>query len=104
MDNAEKARLAARAELVDNIEKMGYPREFGSLIADSLGSEKAMQRMTGYLFSARPQSAEEIADEMLAIQSDNTRWKEKKLSEYYNGKYNEYLSEQREKYMNHEED
>lgn len=96
MNDYDKTRLEARNELVDSIEKMGYPKVFGELIADSLGSEKAMTRMTAYLFSAHPQSAEEIADEMLAIQSDNKRWRDKKLSEYYNGRYNEYLYENRQ--------
>jgi len=70
---------------------MGYPREFGAAIADNLGSEKTMSRMTGYLRQAKPASAEEIADEMLAIMEDRNRWISKKETEYYNSKYNEML-------------
>ena len=51
-----------------------------------------MHRMTGYLLSAKPRTEEEIVDEMLAIMSDRDRWIQKKEAEYYNQKYNEYLS------------
>lgn len=87
MNSKERARAEARRRLVDVIERMGHPREFGILIADSLGTEKTMRRMTGYILKARPETAEEIADEMLAIQSDRSRWVEKKTNEYYSGKY-----------------
>ena len=50
-----------------------------------------MSRMIGYLHHARPKSAEDIADEMLAIMEDRERWVQKKTSEYYNTKYNELL-------------
>ena len=50
-----------------------------------------MSRMIGYLRNAKPQSAEEIADEMLAIMEDRERWTKKKEAEYYNAKYNEML-------------
>lgn len=77
--------------LTDKIASMGYPPEFGAAIADQLRTEKAMSRMIGYLLHAKPHSAEEIADEMLAICDDRDRWQQKKESEYYNGKYNELL-------------
>lgn len=80
-----------REELVKTIVKMGHPEEFGVLIADSLRTEKTMTRMIGYLHAARPKSAEEIADEMLAILSDRDRWVQKKEAKYYNRKYNELL-------------
>lgn len=80
-----------RSELVKTIAGMGHPKEFGELIADSLGTEKTMSRMIGYLREAKPRSAEEIADEMLAICDDRKRWIQKKELEYYNGKYNELL-------------
>ena len=52
-------------ELIKAIVRMGYPEEFGRLVADNLRTEKTMSRMLGYLRQARPTSAEEIADEML---------------------------------------
>ena len=77
--------------LIQTIVRMGYPEEFGKAIAKNLGSEKMMRRMTAYLCSAKPRSAEEIADEMLAIMEDRERWIKKKTTEYYNRKYNEFL-------------
>jgi hypothetical protein len=47
--------------------------------------------MIGYLRHARPRSAEEIADEMLAIMEDRERWIQKKSAQFYNSKYNEIL-------------
>ena len=74
----EKYRKKLSEELIGLIEKMGYPRESGEAVAKQLGTEKAMSRMIGYLISAKPGSAEEIADEMLAICSDRDRWRKKK--------------------------
>jgi hypothetical protein len=82
----------ARKELIDAIVCMGYPEEFGEMIARNLGSEKMMRRMTAYLFSAKPRTAEEIADEMLALMSDRERWIAKKESERANARYNEFLN------------
>lgn len=84
-------REDAYNNLIRTITRMGYPEEFGIAIARNLGSEKMMTRMTAYLDHARPRSAEEIADEMLAIMEDRDRWIKKKEAEYYNSKYNEML-------------
>ena len=78
-------------ELIQTITSMGYPESFGIAIADNLRTEKTMSRMIGYLRHAKPRSAEEIADEMLAIIDDRERWIQKKEAEYYNRKYNELL-------------
>ena len=78
-------------DLVRTIVRMGYPKEFGIVIADNLRTEKTMSRMIGYLNQANPRRANEIADEMLAIMEDRERWIRKKTAEYYNGKYNELL-------------
>lgn len=70
---------------------MGYPKEFGIAIANNLRTEKTMSRMIGYLRNAKPRSAEEIADEMLAIMGDRERWIKKKEAEQANARYNELL-------------
>jgi hypothetical protein len=88
-DADERERLAR--ELVDTLVRMGYPEEFGHAIVQNLRTEKTMSRMIGYLRHAKPRSAEEIADEMLAIMEDRKRWVQKKEAEYYNSKYNEML-------------
>ena len=91
--SAPESWKAACRELIETIVRMGYPEEFGKAIARNLGSEKTMRRMTAYLFSAKPRSAEEIADEMLAIMSDRERWIQKKKAEQANARYNEILNE-----------
>jgi len=85
----ERGRISQ--ELVNIVVRMGYPKEFGIAIANNLRTEKTMSRMIGYLRNAKPRSAEEIADEMLAIMEDRERWTKKKEAEYYNAKYNEML-------------
>ena len=82
-------REKIRGELIRQIYRLGHPTEFGALIADSLGTEKTMERMSAYLARTGSQSAEQIADEMLAIISDRDRWVEKKKNEYYNQKYSQ---------------
>ncbi len=37
-------------QIVKLVEEKGYPGELGALAADSLGSEKAMTRMIGWLY------------------------------------------------------
>lgn len=91
MGKETDSRETAYDHLIQTITRMGYPEEFGAAIARNLGSEKMMNRMTAYLHHARPRSAEEIADEMLAIMEDRDRWIKKKEAEYYNSKYNEML-------------
>lgn len=79
-------------ELIQAVAMRGYPAQFGKDIAKNLGSEKAMNRMISYLNKANPRSAEDIADEMLAIMEDRKRWREKKELEYYNSRYNDILN------------
>ena len=89
--SAPESWKEAYRELIGAIARMGYPEEFGKIIAKNLGSEKTMRRMTAYLYSAKPRTAEEIADEMLAIMSDRERWIAKKEAEAANARYNELL-------------
>lgn len=84
-------REKIREQLIRTVVRMGYPEEFGMVIAENLRTEKTMSRMIGYLKSAKPSSPEEIADEMLAIMEERERWIQKKEAEYYNQKYNELL-------------
>jgi hypothetical protein len=84
-------RAELRLELIKQIVHMGYPEAFAAEIAKQLGTEKTMDRMIRYLHLAKPRSAEEIADEMMAICEDRARWQKKKAAEYYNVRYNELL-------------
>lgn len=80
-----------RDELVSAIIRLGFPKELGLQIAKQLGSPKAMCRMLSYLYNVQPKSAELIVDEMLAICSDVDNWRNKKVAEEANAKYNEIL-------------
>lgn len=91
--SAPESWKSAYRDLIETIVHMGYPEEFGKAIAKNLGSEKTMRRMTADLYSAKPRSAEEIADEMLAIMSDRERWIRKKEAEEANARYNQLLYE-----------
>ena len=82
-----------RRNLILTITRMGYPESLGEAVAANLRTEKTMSRMTSYLRLAKPRSAEEIVDEMLAIMDDRDRWIQKKTAQYYNEKYNELLYE-----------
>lgn len=78
-------------ELVQSVERLGFPAELGEAIAKHLGSPKSMERMISYLDYVKPRSAELIVDEMLAIRSEIDAWKDKKASEEANARYNEML-------------
>lgn len=96
-DDTERQRKeAARAALVAAIEDLGYPAEFGEVIAHELGGEKSMRRMTAYLRGADPHSPEEIADEMLAILEQRNRWVEQKISERANASITSFYNRPRE--------
>lgn len=77
--------------LVRMMERLGFPTEFGEVIAESLGTEKQMERMIAWLGLMRPTTPEMVADEMLAIKAEFERYREKKVAEYCNSKYNEIM-------------
>ena len=83
----------ARNELAAAVVSLGFPEEFGDLLAKELGSPKAIERMTSWLYHVRPRSVEMIVDEMLAICSDIDRWHKKKMSEEANARINTILEE-----------
>ncbi|MBR1674081.1 MAG: hypothetical protein IJ703_03880 [Eubacterium sp.] len=84
--------LESRDALVASIKQLGFPEELGYEIAKQLGSPKAMRRMQAYLYNVRPESAELIVDEMLAILTDIDAWRTKKESLEANARYNEVLN------------
>ena len=53
----------AKADLCREVQALGFPAEFGDLIARELGSPRSMHRMAAYLRCARPHSVEMIVDE-----------------------------------------
>lgn len=82
-------------ELIAAIVEMGYPEEFGLVLAGELRSDNAIRRMTGYLRNSEFQSPEEIADEMLAICEQRDRWIERKKSEWAEARMTEFYNRPR---------
>ena len=89
-------RAALRQRVIDAIDALGFGRQFGALIADELRTEYALRRMLGYLKQAKPRRAEDVADELVAIDADRSRLAEKKLAERSNAAYHAYLWNRRE--------
>jgi len=91
MMNQRKIWARSRDDLVASLKALGFPEEFGVMMAKQLGSPKAIDRMTAYLDYEKPHNIQIIVDEMLAIRSEIEAWKEKKASEEANARYNEIL-------------
>lgn len=52
--STEQSRREAHDELVRAVAQLGWPEEFGEVMAAELGSENAMRRMATYLRRAEP--------------------------------------------------
>ncbi len=91
MTDKQKEWVQAETQLINAIKELGFPEELGSAIAGQLGGTKAMQRMLGYLYSVKPDNAELIVDEMLAICSDIDTWHKKKDAQEANAAYTDWL-------------
>ena len=83
----------AKSDLCREILSLGFPREFGDLLAKELGSPRAINRMSSYLRCAKPHSVEMIVDEMLAIAAEAQTWRERKESQQAQASYTAYLYE-----------
>ncbi|MCR5685553.1 MAG: hypothetical protein K6G81_09080 [Lachnospiraceae bacterium] len=97
MTDKQREWAMTRDKLAEAVEQLGFPRKLGEEIAVQLGGIKAMERMLAYLQYVKPDSAELIVDEMLAIKSDIDRWRDKKASEEANARYTEYLENRRKR-------
>ena len=85
-------RNKAKNELMEALTSLGFPERLGEEICKNLGSPKAIRRMTSYLIYVKPKTAELVVDEMLAICSEISAWKDKKASEEANASYNDWLN------------
>lgn len=92
MTDNRRLWVRTKAELVSNIKRLGFPSELSEQLAKMLGSPKAMERMISYLHYVKPDKAELIVDEALAICSDIDRWRDKKAAEEANARYNDMLN------------
>ena len=93
----------ARDRLAGTIKFLGFPEEFADLLAKQLGSPKAIDRMTDWLYHVRPRSVEMVVDEMLAICSDIEAWKKKKESQEAQWGYTRWLNSET-RWKNEEEE
>lgn len=82
----------SRNQLAKAAASLGYPEELADLLAKQLGSPKAIDRMTSWLYQARPGSLEMIIDEMLAIRSEIDAWREKKENQEAQAGYTAWLN------------
>ena len=92
MTQNQRIWAQARDRLFAEVCALGYPEEFADLLAGQLKSPKAIDRMTAYLYQARPGSIETIVDEMLAITSEIEAWREKKESQEAQAGYSAWLN------------
>ena len=78
----------ARDRLVADVTGIGFSAELAELMARQLGSPRAIDRMTSYVYQARPRTEEMLVDEMLAICAEIETWREKKESQEAQARYN----------------
>ena len=88
MPDGREQWVQSRDELLRALKSLGFPEELGHAIAKHLGSPKAIDRMTKYLYNVKPRTAELVVDEMLSIRSEIDAWRERKASREANQAYN----------------
>ena len=89
-DQVEKAYEQAR--LMQAMEDLGFPEEFGEVLVRELGGPWSLRRMTEYLRSARPTRFEAVADELVVILEERARIVDKMRTEDANAGWNAFLN------------
>ena len=69
--------------------RKGYPEAFSRIIATEMSTDFTADRMISYIGGNPKKPLEEVADEMLAIQSDRDRIRDKHISEHAQAKIND---------------
>ena len=90
----------ARDRLRKAVTALGYPTDLAALLAKEIGSPRGIDRLTSYIYHAKPRSLEMIVDEMLAIKGQIETWREK--SEEAKAAYNARLFVRRGKHEDEE--
>ncbi|MBE5807668.1 MAG: hypothetical protein E7317_04940 [Clostridiales bacterium] len=88
MTPGQAAWAQARDGLVAAVTAAGFSAELGALLAQELGSPKAIDRMANYVRKAHPRTEEMLVDEMLAIRAEIDAWRDRKESQEAQAKYN----------------
>lgn len=83
------------------VSALGYPSDLADLLSRELGSPKGIDRLTSYIYHAKPGNLEMIVDEMLAIKAQIETWRSKKESEEAQARYNARLFYRRGNYDDH---
>ena len=92
MTAEDQEKRAEQRRLMQAMEDLGFPEEFGEVLVAQLGGPWSLRRMTGYLLSARPTRFEPIADELVVILEERARIVEKLRTEEANAGWNEFLN------------
>ena len=92
MTPSQRMWAEARDRLASAVAALGYPEEFADLLAKQPQSPRAIDRMTSYLYLARPRSMEMIVDEMLAICAEIETWRRKKEGQEAQAGYSMWLN------------
>lgn len=69
--------------------RKGYPAEFARIISAEMSTDFTADRMIAYIGRNNLRPLDEVADEMLAIQSDRDRIRDKHIAEHAQSKINE---------------
>ena len=103
MTEAQRNWAAARRRLAEAVTAAGFPEELADLLAKELKIPKAMDRLSSWIYLARPKTLESIVDEMLAIRTEIDTWIEKKESEAAQAGITDWLNSRERREMNGEE-
>jgi hypothetical protein len=68
--------------------RKGYPEGFARIIAAEMNTDFTAERMISYIGRGGKRPLEEVANEMLAIQSDRDRIRDKHINEHAQQKIN----------------
>ncbi len=69
--------------------RKGYPEAFAQIIASEMSTDFTADRMISYIGGNNKRPLEEVADEMLAIQSERDRIRDKHIAEHAQAKIND---------------
>ena len=64
MTDYKREWCEARDRLRTAVAALGYPSDLADLIARELGSPKGINRLTSYIYQAKPRSLETLVDEI----------------------------------------
>ena len=66
-ENTEYTWEAAQKELAEYLVCLGFPEELGEILATALGSLRAIDQMSAFLYRTEPGTKELIAEEVVWI-------------------------------------